>query len=201
MEEWAKILVGTGAGFMAGIAAEPLKFRLVLWAKTRQARSALYSDMGLIYHQLNRVIDLCHGPGAVTTPEQRKERERAIAILNSVSTGLYDHYAANEKTAFLVLPEAAAITDLYELVRKSADRSEVDWRERYCAVSRVFLTFEKYFGEGVIDLDLLLRERARHRETTVNRIEHRYSVSPAMGPADELNPPIRDSQYPAPKRK
>jgi hypothetical protein len=199
VEEWAKILVGTGAGFMAGIAAEPLKFRLVLWAKTRQARSALYSDMGLIYHQLNRVIDLCHGHGAVATPEQRKGREQAIAILNSVSTGLYDHYAANEKTAFLVLPEAAAITDVYGLIRKSADRSEVDWRERKCAVGRVFLAFERYFGEGVIDEDMLLKERAQHRETTVDRMQRRNSVSPAMGPADELNPPIRDSQYPTPK--
>ena len=198
MDDWSKALLSAGAGLIAGLVAQPVKYRLMAWTKRRQMKDALYKEMGLNYHLLNRVVDTCHDTRELIKDDDRRDRERAVGFLNSISLGSYEHYSATDKGLFLNLDDAAVIEKLYAKMREATSDRSAPWADRYRSVYDVFAFVKRCQKEGTLDIDLLLKHRAAHRERTVARIE-RYGAAgggdlPGAKPADILEL-ILDSQY------
>lgn len=200
MDEWAKTLLSAGAGLVAGLVAEPVKYQVVAWAKRRQAKEDLYKEMGLNYYLLNRVFDLCHGNAELTNDDHRRERERAVDLLNSISIATYEHYTANEKGIFLRLDDAPAIKKVYDAMREAAGDRSAPWPERYKSVCDVFRIVKRYQKEGALDIPLLVKHRAAYRERTIDRIERYHASRDSKDPeATDISALILDSRY-APRK-
>lgn len=124
MDDWSKALLSAGAGLIAGLVAEPVKYRVIAWTKRRQIKDALYKEMGLNYHLLNRVVETCHGTRELVDEDHRRDRDRAIGFLNSISLATYEYYTATEKGLFLSLDDAGVIEKVCAKMREAtSDRN------------------------------------------------------------------------------
>src|SRR5262249_47184029 len=83
LSEWAKALISSIVGLFVGLLASPI----TLWAKTRlerkAAREALYSDLGRMYHVLNRVVDIYPDAAPANSDETRANQRRAIDLIKN----------------------------------------------------------------------------------------------------------------------
>lgn len=188
LPEWLKALISSVVGLIVGIAASPL----TLWAKNRvdrqSAKDALYSDLGRMYHVLNRVVDIYQSAEAPKTEAAQANQARAIALLaNDINDGVYQYYSGPGAAVFWSLSEAVAIRKLYQMIMAALGDLSVDhWPATVASIEAVFRQFNLFFDEGRIDETKLRKYRAEHRLRTAEAVTRRNTAG--------KSPLIRDSQ-------
>jgi hypothetical protein len=90
---------------------------------------------------------------------------------------------------FFSIVDYQGIAEAYDSVGAALASVANPWPERYAAVKNVFQTFERLFKRGALDSKLLLKWRAKHRETTVTQITQLHQLE-AQGSGI-----VSDNQY------
>jgi hypothetical protein len=189
LSEWLKALISSIVGLVVGILASPL----TLWAKTRldrrSAKEALYSDLGRMYHVLNRAVDIYPEAAAPNTDEARTNQRRAIDVIkNNINDAVFQYYSTSGAASFWGLPEAVAIKKLYQvIVATGRDLNVGQWPDTLAAIEATFRQFNLFFDERRIDEARLMKYRGEHRATTGVAVTRYHS-------AGKKGPLIRDSQ-------
>jgi hypothetical protein len=189
LSDWAKALISSIVGLFVGLLASPI----TLWAKTRlerkAAREALYSDLGRMYHVLNRVVDIYPDAAPANGDETRANQRRAIDLIkNNINDAVYQYYSTSGAAIFWGLPEAVAIKKLYQVIMATARDLRADqWPDTHTAIEAAFRQSNQFFDEGRINEAKLLKYRAEHRTTTADAVTRYHS-------AGKKGPLIRDSQ-------
>ena len=83
MNDWAKVLLGTIAGFLFGLLAEPIKFWMSNRLKQGQARKVLYSEFSRVLVVLEELTEQADCDRC--DDEQEKASKASIERLRSPS--------------------------------------------------------------------------------------------------------------------
>jgi hypothetical protein len=189
--EWTKALISSGVGLVAGLLSQPLAAGLTGRVKRRMVRHALYSDLGRLYHVLNRVYELSP-PELIEqdlTEDQAAYQLRSQELFKSdVKVDAFTHYINAEASAYWTMPEALTIQDLYQEIGAVSERysvSQSTWGQTIEGVAQIFNRFNFHFDRGSLEETLLLKYRKKHRETTAERVTKQARAT--------TGPLIRDS--------
>ena len=181
--EWTKALISSGVGLVAGLLSQPLTASLTGSVKRRMIRQALYSDLGRLYHILNRVYEL--SPPELMARELTKDQTayqlRSKELFKSdVRVDAFTHYVNAEASDYWTVPEALTIQDLYQRIKTVSDRfseSQSTWDQTIEGVIQVFDQFNFHFNRGSLDEKLLLKYREKHYRMTVERVTKQAKAS------------------------
>ncbi len=176
MSETAKALISGGVGLIAGLVAQPLTAFLVRLLRTRELSNNLYKDMGRLYHVMDRINELSP-PEEVPNSSQQAVDNRTRAQGYFDSSIRIDAFVAAQDTdaaLFWGLPEAIAITEVYEELKKTISE-RTNWGHVSYRIEDVFRLFDRLFKEGSLDEEKLLRYRREHRNDTRNKVTKYHS--------------------------
>ena len=174
--EWTKALISSGVGLVAGLLSQPLTASLTGSVKRRMVRHALYSDLGRLYHVLNRVYELSPPEliGRELTKDQTVYQLRSKELFKSdVKVDAFTHYVNAKASVYWTIPEALTIQDLYQEIKTVSDRfsaSQSTWDQTIEGVTQIFNRFNFHFDRGSLEEKLLLKYRKKHYDTTVERV-------------------------------
>jgi hypothetical protein len=143
MDDWAKTLISTVAGFSAGLLAEPIKFWIAVKLRKGQVRTAIYEDMARLAFVFKTLSDItCSSSylgetiagkylgetvaGAVSQAQRtieivKKAEERRNwreVLPRYISLEVFNYYHSSEKAVFYRLPEAVIMYRFYQDLRK-----------------------------------------------------------------------------------
>jgi hypothetical protein len=104
MEEWQKTLLSTGAGFIAGLLADPVRQWEGTLRKRRIIRRGIYRETAQ---------NLSHLEFAEKNEESEKLQGTASWRLMEISSEVYDHYRATDAEVLFHLPEYLALKEVY----------------------------------------------------------------------------------------
>jgi hypothetical protein len=158
MDEWLKISLGALGGLIAGLLAEPIKYKLQIWLKVRDAQRILYKDVIVQVDQLFSIkkrtakilAELIPLPERDPTDYRlRSDYDDQAAMarmaddihllpvaswLGELNTDLFNHYYGGDKSIFYRIRYAAAIKLFYHQIEHVAKSKQIHTREQGATV-------------------------------------------------------------------
>jgi hypothetical protein len=117
--DFAKTLISTLLGFVAGVLSEPVKSRLTQQRKLAETRDALYRDIARFYHVATRCrASLELWDFLPRDPNRQQFIDDALYFINGLNTDIYDYYYNSDRATFYRLPDAGAIRTTYEGIKQ-----------------------------------------------------------------------------------
>jgi len=161
--EWLKILVSALAGMATGILLEPLKYWISNWVVSREARNAIYAELGKIY---SLFVELPERGGGKTDEDR----------LRNISLDAFHFYYGEQRSAFYRLREWPEILGIYrdfELTRDAVLSGKENLAVGYDLIAG---RFKIRFNAG-LDQKRIETEAQRWKQHVLSRMKSRVGSS------------------------
>lgn len=137
MSDWVKVLIGAGAGLIAGLIAEPLKQWLTLLIQSRRIRKVLFRDLCEIY--LNFCKPLSEG--------NVWDRANFCEILSFQPADKFQYYYDHNRDGCYRIEQWRWIHDFYvtyDKIRTSALENKIAVDESIRRIRKIFVECARY---------------------------------------------------------
>jgi hypothetical protein len=157
MDDWSKTLLSTTAGFVAGLAAEPLKLWIGRMSQRRYLQTALYDEL----------VQTCGKMAAIVQFASSQDQDASLLWglktleVSPIKVDVFDHYYEKHRDVVYSLPEVRWLVHIYKVIIALNEISDDPPRAKVVEIEKVL----RHTYVVAVDADLpapSLKRLAKH---------------------------------------